>query len=141
MARTTSTLVTNILVDVESDVGLDQFITVANRIVTKQCTDSTFTTAELEYIERYLAAHLYTVSRPIAVHEGIAGGPSETKQHSENLGFDSSHFGQTAMRLDWSGKLASLNNRIKKGLRSSVSLTWLGEENPASTELDDVLGL
>lgn len=128
MARTDSAAVTALLVDVESGVSLTQFITVANLIVTKHCTDADFTTNELEVIERYVAAHLYTVSLPRTTQEK-AGSVSISYQHAEDLGFNGSSYGQMAMRLDWSGALVALDNVSKKGLRRSVDLTWLGIEN------------
>jgi hypothetical protein len=136
MARITSAELTNLLVDVESAVNLTQFINIANRMVTKHCVDTAFTADELHDIELYLAAHFYCISRPRPVSESV-GGVGESKQHTEAIGLDSNEYGQMAKRLDWSGALASLDNRMRKGLRTSVSLTWMGKEN-TEFEGDDV---
>lgn len=133
MSRTDSTAVTALLVDVESGVSLDQFITVANIMVTKHCTDAAFTVDELEVIERYLAAHLYCISRPRPIQEK-AGDVSENKQHVEALGLDATEFGQMVKRLDWSGALAALDARSSSNKRTSVSATWMGEENDNTVE-------
>jgi len=105
------------------------FITIANLMVTKHCTDTAFTAAELEIIERYLAAWAYCNSHPRSTSES-AGGIGESKQHREDLGLDSNEFGQQAKLLDWSGALASLGVAAYKGLRRSVDLSWAGVENP-----------
>jgi len=57
-----------------------------------------------------------------------AGPVSETMQSRVDLGFDTSHYGQTAMRMDTDGNLAKLNEDIKKGKSPSVSVLWLGTE-------------
>ena len=58
-----------------------------------------------------------------------AKGVTEKKQSKVDLGFDSSHYGQTAMRLDTAGGLAALNEQTKKGRRALVSISWLGTED------------
>jgi hypothetical protein len=44
------------------------------------------------------------------------------------LGFDSSRYGQMAMRLDTDGNLAALNERAKKSGKAIASVVWLGKE-------------
>ena len=141
MANTTATAVQTLLGEwYNSNYVVTSFITTANLIVAKHCTDDDFTNSELEVIERYVAAHLYCVTHRRSTTEGGAGIPSETKQHVEDLGFDATEFGQMAKRLDWSGALASLDNASKKGLRRSVNLTWAGKENDETDEYE-LLGL
>ena len=86
----------------------------------------------LELIERWLSAHVYTI-RDMRASEERAGTVSERKQSMVGLGFDTSHYGQMAMRLDTKGGLAALNARIKKGTGQTVQISWLGDNdyNPA----------
>ena len=141
MANTTASAVQTLLGDAyESSYAVTSFITVANTVVAKHCTDDDLTAAELEIIERYLAAHFYCVTHRRSTTEGGAGIPSETKQHVEDLGFDATEFGQMAKVLDWSGALASLDNAVKSGKRRSVAISWAGKENDETDEYE-LLGL
>jgi len=127
MARVTAADVQEI-VEVDSAISLTPFITVANLMVTKHCTDVSFTAAELFVIEKWLSAHFYAI-RDKRVTSESADGIGQSLQHVEDLGLDANEYGQMAKRLDWSGALAALDNSSKSGLRKSVSLSWLGEEN------------
>jgi len=124
--RTTPTLVEGII-EVDAAIDLDPFITIANQLVTELCTDSGYTAVRLELIERWLSAHFYT-NRDMRAFQEKAGPVSETMQSRVDLGFDTSHYGQTAMRMDTDGNLAKLNEDIKKGKSPSVSVLWLGTE-------------
>jgi len=136
MARTSVTAV-DLIIEVDSSISRTPFIEAANALVTECCGDSAnYTAAHLELIERWLSAHLYTV-RDMRAESEKAGPVSEKKQSKVDLGFDSSHYGQTAMRLDWEGGLAALNNRIKKGQRQVAAVTWLGTEEDDATEPGD----
>ena len=133
MARTTSAKVEGII-EVDSDITLTPFIDVANAMVTHYCTGLTtaYTTAHLILIETWLAAHFYTV-RDMRRTEERAGPVSERFQSKVDLGFDTSHYGQMAMRLDWQGGLSNLNEQAKSGGKKGVSVAWLGtEEEDAS---------
>lgn len=133
MARTTSTAVGEII-DVDSNILVSPFIEAANAIVTKQCTDTDFTAAELELIERWLAAHFYAIRDPRRLSDR-ASVVSKTIESKVDLGFDVTRYGQMAMRLDWSGALAALNEMGKKG-RVSASVNWIGM---TPTELSEYL--
>lgn len=131
--RTTRTAVAGIIeVDagiIPDDDAMEPFIVVANELVTECCTGAkgpatAYDSTRLELIERWLAAHLYTNRDPRATNEK-AGSVGQTYQSQVDLGFDTSHYGQTAMRLDTNGGLAALNERTKKGA-SRVGVTWLG---------------
>ena len=127
MARTDSTAV-GLITDLDANVAVTSFIEAATAIVTKHCTDAAYTDADLELIERWLTAHLYSVRVMIAEMEK-AGPVSEKLQSKVDLGFDTSHYGQTAMRLDWAGGLSRLNDDMKKGIkRGGVDVTWGGTE-------------
>ena len=139
MARTTSALVGGII-EWESDstkstyISLTPFIEGANLLITSECSDSGYDATKLELIERWLSAHFYTI-RDMRAETEKAGSVSQKLQSKVDLGFDTSHYGQMAMRLDTAGNLASLNERIKRGGRVGVGVTWLGTEDP--TDWDD----
>lgn len=128
MARATSNLVEGII-EVDSNISLTPFINAANALVTECCTDldEDYTDAHLIVIETWLAAHFYSV-RDMRVELEKAGSVSEKFQSKVDLGFKTSHYGQMAMRLDWQGGLARLNEQIEKGLKRTPSVSWLGKE-------------
>ena len=130
MARTTSVLVEGIIENSES-ITLTPFIEAANLLVTQYCTDLTedYTSDELEKIETWLAAHVFTIRDMRAEYEK-AGDVSEKKQSKVDLGFDTSHYGQMAMRLDYHGGLAKLNEEAKKGAVNLFVGLWMGTEKP-----------
>ena len=138
MARTTSTLVGGII-EWDSDdskssyIDMAPFILVANELVTEFCSSDDYTTIRLELIERWLSAHFFTIRDPRAESEK-AGSVSEKFQSKVDLGFDTSHYGQMAMRLDTEGGLAALNEQIKKGRKVTVTATWLGTADPTDTD-------
>ena len=129
--RTTSAAVA-LIIDVDDDISLTSFIEVANALVTECCSTDDYDATRLELIERWLSAHVYTI-REMRTESEKAGSVSEKKQSRVDLGFDSSHYGQMAMRLDTKGGLAALNAQIKKGTGQTVQMTWLGDNdyNPA----------
>lgn len=142
MARTTKALIEKIIdVDAEiipDDDAMEPFILMANELVTEVCTGdagptTAYTDDRLELIERWLAAHFYTNRDPRTKSEK-AGSVSESYQTQIDLGFDSSHYGQTAMRLDTNGGLAKLNEDTKAG-KPRVGVAWLGcsdQSDPSS---------
>lgn len=127
MARTTSAAVA-LIIEVDDDISLAPFIEIANAFVTECCSTDDYDATRLELIERWLAAHCYTVRDMRAEAEG-AKGMTEKKQSKVDLGFDSSHYGQTAMRLDTAGGLAALNEQTKRGRRALIDVSWLGTED------------
>jgi hypothetical protein len=134
MARTTAALVGGII-EVDTAITLDPFINAANSLVTECCTglDEEYSSGQLVIIETWLAAHFYTVRDPRAESEK-AGSVSERFQSKVDLGLNTSHYGQMAMRLDYKGGLAELNNKTEEGLAQSVEINWFGTENPESTD-------
>ena len=133
--RTTSEAVADII---ETDVAIDltPFIATSSALVTKHCAEknSAYTEAELELIERWLAAHCYTVRDPRTTRENL-GKLETTFQSKVDLGLNTSHYGQMAMMLDWYGGLAALNETmINGGGRRVVGITWLGEESETLEE-------
>ena len=127
--RTTAALVGGII-DVDADIAITPFIDAANALVTECCGDSTvYDATRLELIERWLAAHFYTV-RDMRAESEKAGSVSQKLQSKVDLGFDTSHYGQMAMRIDTEGGLAALNEQILKGRVSSIEFSWLGTADP-----------
>lgn len=133
MAVRTTVEAVGLIIDVDSGISLTPFIEVANALVTKHCVDGAFTVAELELVERWLAAHFYCVRNPRTTQER-AGSVGEGYQSRVDLGFDVTHYGQMAMRLDWSGALSKLNEQAKSGGRITAGITWLGTETTTTEE-------
>lgn len=125
MARTTSALIGGII-EVDEDIVLTPFIETANAFVTEHCSEDDYDAVRLELIERWLAAHFYTV-RDMRAESEKAGSTMEKKQSKVDLGFDTSHYGQIAMRLDTRGGLSRLNEQAKRGGGVSVGAAWLGD--------------
>ncbi len=127
MARTNSTLV-EAIIDVESGRVLTPFINIANLLVTQCCTGDAVSTAypsaTLIEIETWLAAHFYTNLDGRAFQEK-AGSVSERKQSEVDLGLSTSHYGQTAMTIDFQGGLGRLNQNIINGKAGTVGITSL----------------
>lgn len=126
MPRTTSSLVGGII-EVDANIDLDPFIVTANALLNKIADDTGHDATHLELIERYLAAHFYTLRDPRYTQER-AGPVGASYQSKVDLNLATSHYGQTAMVLDTSGELAALNQLALKG-GQTVSLTWLGTED------------
>jgi len=139
MARTT---VDNVeaIIEIDSGISLTPFIEVANALVTEVCasvTDSSgdlvYDATRLELIERWLTAHFYHIRDPRAESEK-AGSVSTKYQSKVDLGFDVTHYGQMAMRIDTNSGLARLNESSKKGKSKTVSLSWLGKTEAETLE-------
>ena len=114
---------------VPTAVSMLPFITVASELVDECCVGDAgpatpYTDERLELIERWLSAHFYTNRDPRLVNEK-AGPVGGSYQSRVDLGFDTSHYGQTAMRLDTNGGLSKLNDDMKKG-KPVVGAVWLG---------------
>jgi len=128
MARTTSTAVA-LIIEVNASISLTPFIEIANAFVTECCSSvTTYDAARLELIERWLSAHCYTI-RDMRAESEKASDVSEKKQSKVDLGFDTSHYGQIAMRIDTAGGLAKLNEEAKSGGIQAVGVSWLGDED------------
>ncbi len=132
--RTTAAAVRGILRDNSppSDKDIDPFIESANSVVTSVCTNSGYDDAKLEIIERWLSAHFVRVAYSAFKREEIRNSRDEYQSRVE-IGFDVTHYGQQAMRIDTAGNLAILNNQVKKAdlplpaEKRSVSIRWLGK--------------
>ena len=108
MARVTDAEVREIIEIDSSITDLTPFITPANLIVTKECTDSSLDAAQLKEIERWLAAHFVAIRDMRSAREQ-AGQVSIGYQWKLGLNLQVTMYGQQAIMLDTSGALANLN--------------------------------
>jgi hypothetical protein len=142
MAVRTNTGLVEGIIEIDSAISLTPFIAAANSIVTQACTNlpsskTPYTDEQLQTIETWLSAHFYTVREGRAFEER-AGTVSERKQSAVDLGFNTSHYGQMAMRLDWHGGLAALDKKALKGNFKTPTAAWLGKTRAeADTQLGD----
>ena len=127
MARTTSSEVQEII-KIQAGYDLDPFITAANELVTEVCdvTAAGYTDARLALIETWLAAHFYAQYDPRSETEK-ADVVSRKRLKRADLGFNNTHYGQMAMRLDTYGGLAAINDQMIKGGKAVMSVTWVGK--------------
>lgn len=127
MARTTESQVEELLLDVDSSETTVPFIDTANELVTELCTDSGYSDARLELIERWLAAHFFMIKRRKSIGES-AGPVAERFLQSVGLVLANTEYGQQAMVLDIAGNLAAYSKKIERGDRQRVGLSWLGTD-------------
>ena len=137
MSRTTSQAVKSVLLgDYDGESSLVSFIDTASVVVTRVNTCAvakgvTLSTAELELIERWLAAHFYACSdQPYSVAE--TDKARGRFQGQTGMFLTGTKYGQTAMRLDPSGCLEAIGNRT----RAKATVNWLGF--PPSEQTDYV---
>ena len=135
MARTTSEEVA-LIIEVDESISLTPFIEAANALVTEKCSTDDYDATRLELIERWLSAHFYAIrdARPTNERAGSVGASYQSKV---DLGFDVTHYGQMAMRLDTAGGLAALNAEAKKGGSRTATVTWAGKD---ATNKEDYIG-
>lgn len=115
MPRTTAIKVKEILSTTLSDAIVDAFILGANEIVTQVLGDDTdLTDAHKAEVERWLSAHLIASTRERQAKQEGAGGANITYQGETGIaGLSGTMYGQQAMLLDTTGKLA-LSDGVKK---------------------------
>jgi len=132
--RTTAAAIGKIIeVDATVSTDLVPFIEVANALVTELCSDSGYTDARLELIERWLSAHFYAVRDPRTSSE--SAGVSVSYQGQTGMHLDLTTYGQQAMLLDTDGNLAALNQKPKAGIKTvTPGITWLGTEDEDDDE-------
>src|SRR3990167_7086656 len=120
MARVTVAEVEEIFDTDLTDAQITAFITVANILVTNTCATSTspaLDTDELKEIERWLAAHFADIRDPIGLR--IKMGNAEQWSFPAAVttawgkGLNLTPYGQMAIAIDRSGKLAALG--LRKG--------------------------
>jgi hypothetical protein len=117
--RTNPGLVAGILGDnYNGKTDLGQFIAPANAVVTQVQEYAltglfcyTHTPAELELIERWLAAHFYCQSDPLYMSSSNLGASGSFQRASATDDFGSTDYGKSACRMDVSGKLSAIGKR------------------------------
>lgn len=137
MARTDATAVQGVLNDdygpredgTEPD--LSPYIATASVLVDRIAAravenELTVTDAELEILERWLAAHFFKVSdRPASF---MTVGKSQTTFDGKTAMYlQSTLYGQTAALLDPSGYLAEISVETEGGGRKPVTVFWAGK--------------
>lgn len=134
MAYTTALEVQSILAD-EYDAliapSLDPFIETANQLIEEVCAPAGYTVGRLAEIEKYLAAHFYSVTKPRLESEGV--GPIQNRIQSKvDTGLKVTHWGQQAIVLDTAGGLARLASQAEgKPQAKTASVIYLGTRRDA----------
>lgn len=130
-ARTTSTLVGNVI-ELDSSIDVAEFINTANLFYDAIIGAATHSAALAEMIERWLAAHFYSIRDPRVQSEGVKG-LTQTYAMSVAVGLEVTTHGQQAIALDSSGKLAAWILAIKgktsllgKVGAGSIGISWMG---------------
>lgn len=101
------------IMDIElTDAAVDIFIGIANPIVTDNLdTATTLTDAQLKEIERWLTAHLISVTKERRGKAEKLGEASITYQGIFGVGLKATEYGQMLEVLDTSGTLAGLGKK------------------------------
>lgn len=127
MARTNDSAVEGI-VEVDPTIDLEPFIATANELVTELCVPEGYTDVRLELIERWLAAHFYSIRATRSAQEQ-AGSVIEFFQYKVDIGLDVTLHGQQAQQLDTAGALAALNAQTNDGVkRRAPNVIYMGTE-------------
>ncbi|MFA5056510.1 MAG: hypothetical protein WC485_00215 [Opitutaceae bacterium] len=136
MPRTDTTAVQGILLDhYDGESSLTPFIDTATLVVDKIAANdsgSELTAADLEMIERYLAAHFYAHADQL-LQSKSTGGASGQFQGRTDMGYDGTLYGQTAKRMDVTGYLA----RIDMPMRPKAGAAWLGKVPSQQIDYED----
>lgn len=115
MARVTAAEVKAILDDSSlSTTIIDTYITSANALVTEALGSSTLGAAVLKEIERWLAAHMISITRERQAYEEGAGGANIRYSGKFGSGLSSTTYGQMVLSLDTTGVMAGLGGREVK---------------------------
>jgi len=96
------------------DEAIELAILVANRIITAEFSGTTLTSAQLQDIETYLAAHFASLRDPRMRRENIAGEWSYEVLGDVGIGLRATFHGQTAILLDTTGVLGKLSDGPKR---------------------------
>lgn len=120
MALRTTEEAVRAIIELDDDMDITYALEGANLLVTSRCASlKKYSDAELEMIERYVAAHLCTLLDPRTTSEQ-AGSVQVSYQSKVDLGLSTSHYGQMAIVYDYYGGLRK--DRILQDLK------WLGSD-------------
>ena len=123
MPRTTSVAVGAVLAnDWDGSTNLNPYIDSANAITSRVATCAStrglsLSSAELELVERWLAAHMYTASDPVYQSKSTEGASASFVRGKE----EPEPYKARAMTLDYSGCLNAILNR------KFAHASWLGK--------------
>lgn len=107
---------------------LTDFIADAVLFATAVIGAGTLSTDMFDLVCRYLAAHFVAITDPRYQSEQVKSIQA-SYQYKLDLGLAVTHWGQMAMSLDTSGKLAARNRQAVDGI-ASFSLVWGGTDVP-----------
>jgi hypothetical protein len=131
--RVTATEVKVIFDTQLDDAIIDVFIIPANILTDKveaADVDNTLTTDQLKEIERWLSAH-FTGIRDTRVSNEKAGPVGQGFQYKVDLNLNLTMYGGTAITLDTTGYLASLQKQAEDGQAVVASVSALGPVSSA----------
>lgn len=106
----------------EAGIDLAPFIETAAALVDRVEQAGLQNSDRLELIERWLAAHFYTVRDPRTTSES-AGPVSATYQSVVGPGLRTSQYGQVAITLDETGTLRKISEPVE------ISVHFLGQHD------------
>jgi len=116
MARTTEAEVLEILDTTLTSDQITPYVTTANLFVTTHLSGSGLSASLLAEIERYIAAHIISLTRDQKPVEAEIDGVREVYQGKTGINLKASFYGQVASSLDSTGKLS----QVGKG-KSSIA--------------------
>ena len=114
MARTTATLVKQIIETDLEDPVVEGYITAASTLVDEVLAGASLSETLLTEIERWLTAHLIASTRERIAKSEEAGGAKIVYAGEWGQGLYSTSFGQTAIAMDTSGELAAMSGGAKR---------------------------
>lgn len=120
------------IIEVEDGDDLTVFIAAGDRLIDEVIGTDITDTDHLKQISTWLGAHFYVMLRPEKSLQGVSLGKGAVNPQFKgkvDLGLDYTRYGQMAMQLDTTGKLAAHNEAVKKGKGRTVGVTWLGTED------------
>lgn len=135
MAVRTTAGAVEAICEVEPTISLTPFIETANSVVTRVCvkTPTSYTSVELELIERWLSAHFYCTRDPKTIFE-MAGAVAARYEGKVDLNLNNTRYGQQAMLIDTEGGLAALNREVGRKGVGRVRVNWVGTDSDEDDE-------
>ena len=121
--------------DTATEPSLTPFIDIAGALVDDLVAAATTapTTARLELLERWLAAHYYALSDQPFMEEWDSQGKAKYQGETGKY-LEATKYGQAAVGLDSTGYLS----RLARGVtRVSAGMTWLGKPPSEQTRYED----
>lgn len=139
MSQRTTVLAVQTLLETNNDYrsgkDLQQFIDSATVVVDRVqamaiSRSKTLTAGELELIERWLSGHFYAMLDQTYSSKST-NGASGSFHGQTGMKFEATKYGQTALSLDYSGSLDSLQKR------QTASCSWLGVTETEALDYED----